>query len=248
MKRSIATLLSGLILLGATAPAWADRDDGWRDRGRHDGRPPMSGGPRDFGGQDQHDRRYYEDHGYRFDNRYGHNRYYPPRGHVVPALPGRYRVVPYRGVRYYYDAGIWYRHSGVSFTVVVPPLGIFVPVLPPYYTTLYVDATPYYYADGVYYRWRREHAGYEVVEAPDDRKIDQEANVPEELFVYPKEGQSEDKQAGDRYECHRWASDQTGYDPTQPGGSVAAENHAAKRDDYQRAMKACLEGRGYSVK
>jgi hypothetical protein len=247
MKRNAATrIFTALMLASLIAPAWADRgDDGWG--GGHRGGPPMMGPPGDFRGQDGHDRRYFEDRGYRFDNRYGHNHYYPPRGYVAPSL-GHYRMIPYRGVRYYYESGIWYRRARVGFTVIVPPLGIIVPVLPPYYTTLYVGATPYYYADGTYYVWHRTAPGYEVVSAPDDSKIDQDASVPEDLYIYPKKGQSEDQQATDRFECHQWSVGQTGYDPSQPGGNVPTDQHAAKHDDYQRAMKACLEGRDYSVK
>ena len=71
--------------------------------------------------------------------------------------------------------------------------------------------------------------------------------MPEQLFIYPKEGQSQSVQADDQYECHRWSSDQTGFDPTKPGGSVPERFYESKKDDYQRAMKACLEARGYSV-
>ena len=251
MKRNAATrAIVTLMLAALVAPAWADRHDN-RDNGhrggRHDG-PPAVNAPRDFRGQDNHDRRYYEDRGYRYDGRYGHNRYYPPRGYVAPTLPRYYRVIPYRGIRYYYNAGIWYRHGGVGFTVIVPPLGIIVPALPPYYTTLYVDSTPYYYADGVYYVWRRNAPGYEVVAAPDDSRIDADASLPEELYIYPKEGQGEQQQADDRFECHQWSVDQTGYDPSQPGGNVPADEHTDKREQYLHAMTACLEGRGYSVK
>ena len=40
---------------------------------------------------------------------------------------------------------------------------------------------------------------------------------PPRLFVYPANGQSEDQLARDRYECHTWAVQQTGIDPTRPG-------------------------------
>ncbi|MDE2250193.1 MAG: hypothetical protein KGL25_02140 [Gammaproteobacteria bacterium] len=68
-----------------------------------------------------------------------------------------------------------------------------------------------------------------------------------ELYAYPKNGQNREQQATDRYECHRWASDQSGFDPTQPLGGVSSADADAKRDAYQRAQRACLEGRGYSV-
>ncbi len=43
------------------------------------------------------------------------------------------------------------------------------------------------------------------------------------------------------------ATGQTGFDPTQPGGGVAPDQNGARRQQYQRAMTACLEARGYSV-
>jgi len=192
--------------------------------------------------------RVYRERGYKLDKRYNHNHYYPPRGYVIRTLPKRYRVVPYHGVDYYFYSGVWYRHGGVGFSVVIPPVGIVVPALPPYYTTIWVGATPYYYAGGVYYVWRPSIRGYEVVDAPPEDEIEQQPSVPNELFVYPKEGQSEEQQANDRYECHSWSVGQTGFDPTQPGGNVPVKQHETKHADYQRAMTACLEGRGYSVK
>ena len=35
-------------------------------------------------------------------------------------------------------------------------------------------------------------------------------------FVYPGKGQSPQQQKQDEYECHNWAIQQTGYDPTNP--------------------------------
>ena len=70
----------------------------------------------------------------------------------------------------------------------------------------------------------------------------------ERIFIYPRKGQSEELQAKDRYECHRWAVSQTGYDPTQPTGGMPEAQTNQKRADYQRAMGACLDGRGYTMK
>jgi hypothetical protein len=143
----------------------------------------------------------------------------------------------------------------------------------------------------------------------------------DDIFIYPTKGQSAAQQDKDRYECHRWAVSQTGFDPskaqperasatqpqqyqpTQPhvvkgaargallgtvGGAIggnagkgaaigaatgatagglrrmddrrqqaAAQQRAASdqagaansaRNQYYRAIAACLEGRGYSVK
>ena len=62
------------------------------------------------------------------------------------------------------------------------------------------------------------------------------------LYVYPAGGQSEAQLAEDRYQCHVWAADQSGYDPTLGAGE------RVEAEDYTRAFTACLEGRNYVVK
>jgi hypothetical protein len=69
-----------------------------------------------------------------------------------------------------------------------------------------------------------------------------------ELYVYPSKGQSDEQIATDRYECHKWALTQTGFDPTQVNENLTETEASAKREDYTRALTACLTGRGYSVK
>src|SRR5713101_8155579 len=140
-----------------------------------------------------------------------------------------------------------------------------------------------------------------------------------DIYIYPAKGQSQAQQDKDRYECHSWAVQQTGFDPSKPqtyaagnsdtsqaykpsqphvlkgaargaalgavGGAItgnAGKGAAAgaamgglaggfrrrdermqqsyqqsagvqsaqqnQRNGYNRAMAACLEGRGYSVK
>jgi len=70
----------------------------------------------------------------------------------------------------------------------------------------------------------------------------------DDFYVYPRNGQTAEQQAADRYECHAWSKGQTGFDPTQPGGAVPGNQAASTREQYQRAITACLEARGYSVK
>ena len=72
---------------------------------------------------------------------------------------------------------------------------------------------------------------------------------PEKVFVYPRQGQSEELQAKDRYECHSWAVSQTNFDPTQSSaGDIPEALRNQMRADYQRAQGACLDGRGYTMK
>ena len=68
-----------------------------------------------------------------------------------------------------------------------------------------------------------------------------------DLFAYPKGGQSREQQVRDRDECHKWAVEQSGFDPSQPSHENASD-WATKRDSYLRAEAACLQARNYSVK
>jgi hypothetical protein len=69
-----------------------------------------------------------------------------------------------------------------------------------------------------------------------------------DFYVYPRNGQTQEQQSADRYECHSWAKGQTGFDPTQPAPGGPSGDSGAQRAQYQRAITACLEARGYSVK
>jgi len=186
--------------------------------------------------------------GYYYDNRYNHGHYYPQRGVSFYALPpGGYRI-PYHGGDYYFHGGAWYRPWGPRYVVIAPPFGIGVAFLPPYYSTVWFGGIPYYYADNTYYLWRPERREY-VVSTPPSDAAPATTSPPSkpELYAYPSNGQSQDQQDADRYECHKWASGQSDFDPTQPLGGVSAADADARRADYQRAQKTCLEGRGYSV-
>ena len=170
---------------------------------------------------------------------------FPSRGAVVDRLPRNHRVVNFRGQPYHFHKGIWYRPVGSRFMVVTPPPGLVVPVLPTAAVTVTIGGIPYYQYGGTYYV--KEPGGYRVVERPAAAPKAADP-ISDDLFVYPRKGQSAEQQASDRFECHAWASDQTGYDPTLTGGGVSSDDRARKRSDYLRAMTACLEARGYSVR
>lgn len=189
--------------------------------------------------------------GEHYDAHFSHNHYYANRGIVVNSVPVGGSWVVRGGGRYYYSGGVWYAARGPGFVVVGPPIGVFVPVLPPYYTTVWVGGLPYYYANDTYYVWRGDPSGYEVVDPPgggDQSAATTQPPPSDDLYIYPQSGQTDEQQSNDKYECHKWASSQAGFDPTQSLGGVSPDQAAAKRADYQRAMRACLEGRGYSVR
>jgi hypothetical protein len=178
---------------------------------------------------------------------YDRSHFYPERGRSFERAPRGATQIYYRSRPYYYRDGAWYRPDGARFIVVAPPIGLVAPFLPRYYSTFWVGGYPYYYANDVYYAWRPEVRGYVVAEPPATATASVAAPASE-LFVYPMKGQTETVQATDRYECHAWAVTETGFDPVRPQGGVEASVWTRKREDYQRALAACLTGRGYSVR
>jgi len=244
------TLMSAAMLLwgvqASTPAAAADEHDRGREQ-RPAERAPAPGrptAPRPGAARPAFDGR-----GQVLDSRYNHGRYYPPAGTIRPSLPEGYRPYYRGGSRYYFSGGIWYAPRGPGFVVVAPPPGLVISVLPPYYSTVWFGGVPYYYADNVYYTQQPDQGGYAVVDPPDGADAPSpppDAAPSADLMIYPKNGQSKEQQAADQFECHNWAKGQTGFDPTQPGGG-ASGNADAARNNYNRAMSACLQGRGYQV-
>ena len=182
--------------------------------------------------------------GHWFDGAHGHRHHYPVTGYRIARLPRHVHWVTWHGVRYGYFNGVWYSPYGASYIVSRPPVGIVVAGLPAFATVVAIGGVSYLYANGVYYHDRGDST-YEVVPSPVVVGTGGDGG-PSRTFVYPKLGQSAEKQASDEYECHRWAVDQTGFDP-----SAAAAGHSTgptQRHDYARAQVACLEGRGYTVR
>jgi hypothetical protein len=54
------------------------------------------------------------------------------------------------------------------------------------------------------------------VTPPPQRVVVQNAPAPPQIMVYPAHGQSPEQLERDRYECHVWAVQQTGFDPSRP--------------------------------
>jgi hypothetical protein len=246
----LSAMVGVLSLVAANGAALAADD---HDRGRPaEARPPERAQPRGTPARPALDGR-----GQVLDSRYNHGRYYPPVGTVRAVLPEGYRPYFHGSDRFYFSGGIWYAPSAAGFVVVRPPVGLVIGVLPPYYSTVWFGGVPYYYADNVYYTWQPDQNGYVVSDPPPN--ADSPAPPPDvapgapspgepqmDLIIYPKNGQSKDQQAADQYECHSWAKGQTGFDPTQPAANSPGNPDVA-RSNYNRAMSACLQARGYQV-
>lgn len=162
---------------------------------------------------------------------------------VAPAYHGR----PYHSPHYGPHYGPHYRshdrpHYGLHYGPHYPRLGLVIDHRPALWTLVTVGALSYVLANGVYYR-ELEAGGYEVVAPPVD-----DAPAAAGHYVYPRNGQSADRQASDEYECHRWAVQRTGFDPSSVATGTARGGSDEQRAAYPRARDACLEGRGYSVR
>jgi hypothetical protein len=121
-------------------------------------------------------------------------------------------------------------------------------VLPLAYATYWYSGVPYYYANDIYYTWNPSYEGYTATDPPPvvDSSADAAgaaaapagqdgaAGGDAQIFMYPKNGQSDEQQSTDKRECQQWAASQAG-------------EGAANSADYRRAMMACVEGRGYSA-
>jgi hypothetical protein len=134
----------------------------------------------------------------------------------------------------------------------------FFPVLPFGFSTYWWSGVPYYYYDNAYYMWDPSYNGYVATDPPPlNGSDDSGSNATEnnvvsndgvtgggasDIYVYPRNGQSDEQTSNDRFECHKWAVSQTGFDPTR------SSNTQGSVDDYRRAIGACLDARGYTVK
>ena len=180
--------------------------------------------------------------GMRLDDRYHHDHYYPGRGAAMRELPRGSVGIGFRDGPYFFNGGVWYRPHGRRYIVVAPPVGIFLPLLPPAYVTLWIGGAPYYYANGVYYG--TAPGGYVVVDPPPGADEAQPAPPPPpppaapppapDPVIYPRNGQSAQQTEADRQDCNRWAT-------TQPSAMADALV-------FQRAVAACMDGRGYTLR
>src|SRR5262249_42948072 len=145
-----------------------------------------------------------------------------------PGFDGRFNGRPGFSTRPgFRDDGFWHRrhwHGGFwngAFWPRVfyrPSFVSFWPVLPIGYATFWFGGVPYYYYDSLYYTWSPARYGYVVSDPPpavetastDSAPADESnAGGSANVYVYPRNGQSEEQTSTDRFECHQWAVSQT---------------------------------------
>jgi len=71
----------------------------------------------------------------------------------------------------------------------------------------------------------------------------------QELFIYPAQGQNEEQQSRDRFECHSWAVQQSGFDPSNPGSQQQAAANVPPPPGQEASKGGVLQGgaRGAAV-
>lgn len=101
-----------------------------------------------------------------------HHRYrhLPRRGSVVKSLHRSAIAINYRGIRYRYHSGIWYRPNGTKWMIVSPGYGVHIRRLPIGYNSIVYRSNTYYYYYGTYYI--QKNGEYEVVRAPTGIEVD----------------------------------------------------------------------------
>lgn len=170
----------------------------------------------------------------------------PAVGHQVRFLPRGHVTVSVGSAHYHYHNGVFYRpHGAAGYVVVNAPIGVRVRTLPAGYVSFGIGARHYFFVNATYYLWDSRGRDYVVVEEP--RSVQQAMTTEQEpssteLFAYPNEGQSTEQTQRDRYECHLWSANESGYDPSYGNQRVEL------LDDYNRASTACLVARGYTVR
>jgi hypothetical protein len=171
----------------------------------------------------------------------------PPFGIIVPFLPPFYTRVWVGPYPYYYANDVYYAPGPQGYSVVAPPQGTIAMAPPPGMAippdNAVTELGPV--DNGV----QRMPPAPPVSAAPRTNLPPAAPVAPpspvaqsggNQMFIYPRQGQNADQQNRDRSECNNWAISQTGRDPANSGGQMDP--------DYQRAMGACLDGRGYTVK
>jgi hypothetical protein len=64
------------------------------------------------------------------------------------------------------------------------------------------------------------------------------------MLIYPSKGQSPEQQKRDEYECHQWAVQQTGFDPTQATQSSQHQSATRRGGVVRGALGGALLGAG----
>jgi hypothetical protein len=71
--------------------------------------------------------------------------------------------------------------------------------------------------------------------------------VAQDVYVYPTRGQSPQQQDKDKYDCHGWATQQTGFDPSRPAAAAPLPPPPPPVDHSHDGSILRTTGRGAAV-
>ena len=161
----------------------------------------------------------------------------PPIGVVIPRPPARATYFEVAGKPYFYADDVFYRaRPDGSYEVVNDPQDEIAEnaAAPP-------DSSSSPVASAAS---SADESQIELTTRPDpDPAAPTTPGNPTQITIHPRNGQSADQEAVDRYECYRFGVAQSGYDPLATHGAASGRNAPG----FSRAQAECLEGRGYSV-
>lgn len=63
-----------------------------------------------------------------------------------------------------------------------------------------------------------------------------------DMFIYPAKGQDQAQQDKDRYECHSWAVQQTGFDPSKPQSANARPSQQNQSSQPPPVLQGAARG------
>lgn len=175
-------------------------------------------------------------------NGWGSGPQYRP-GYIVDRFPDRNMRVPYRGQDYFFSGGYWYRPQGPRYVVVRPPYGIRVNYLPDYAREVWIGSSLLFLAAGAYYMYQPDVQQYVVVEPPTASLPSQPVSSGFDVQAYAVNGQTQAQIEQDRYDCYRWAVQQSNFDPS----TATYAPDASVVQAYRQAEGSCLSSRGYQV-
>ena len=108
---------------------------------------------------------------------------------------------------------------------------------------------PYYYPPAYYYPPPEYYYPPPDYATPPSGEVTQPPAEGGQVFFYPRNGQSREQLSKDRQKCEAWAMEQSGVDLTKPPPSGLSEaQKVQKSQDYYRALEACMDGRGYTMR
>ena len=220
-----------------------DRNRNHRNRDRHNQQHAYNRHNRHNNNYNNHRHRHYRARWYNTTFLAPISFHFHSIGHHVSVLPHLHTRLFVGGLPFFYFSGIFYERSGSNYIVVNAPIGAVVTTLPTGFIGFSSGPSTYYYVNDTYYNWNEPRQVYIVVNKPDGAEQAIEEATEGRLVIYPNDNQDAEQQAKDRYQCHRWATTESGIDPTEED----VTHNSEEKSVYRRAISACMTGRDYTV-